>query len=104
MVTSGEWLNLEYTVGLLTRLRTFEFFAASSGAEPKIEVRFDHEDWYFLSPDAFYETSDGNYRVKMETAIADGTDFDELTGHSGRPVWPISPATNLLGATAIGND
>lgn len=59
-----------------------EFFATGFGAKPRIGVRFDHEDWYFFSPDDLYETSGGNYRVKKETALADGTDFDELTGHS----------------------
>ena len=58
------------------------YFATGFGAEPKIGVRFDHEDWYFFPPDDLYETSGGNYRVKQETAIADGTDFTELTGHS----------------------
>ena len=59
-----------------------DYFATGFGAEPKIGVRFDHEDWYFFSPSELYETSGGNYRVKQETAIADGTDFEELTGHS----------------------
>ena len=58
------------------------YFAIGFGADPQIGVRFDHEDWYFFAPDDLYETSGGNYRVKKETAIADGTDFTELTGHS----------------------
>ena len=58
------------------------YFATGFGAEPKIGVRFDHEDWYFFPPDNLYQTDGGNYRVKQETAIADGTDFTELTGHS----------------------
>lgn len=58
------------------------YFATGFGAEPKIGVRFDHEDWYFFPPDALYQTDGGNYRVKQETALASGTDFDELTGHS----------------------
>ncbi|WP_458208902.1 Holliday junction resolvase Hjc [Haladaptatus sp. NG-SE-30] len=59
-----------------------EYFARSFGAEPRIGVRFDHEEWYFFLPDDLYVTDGGNYRVKRATAIAAGTDFDELTGHS----------------------
>lgn len=59
-----------------------EYFATGFGAIPRIGVRFDHEDWYFFPPDDLYETSGGNYRVKKETALSDGIDFDELTGHS----------------------
>jgi Holliday junction resolvase len=58
------------------------YFATGFGAEPKVGIRFDHEDWYFFPPDNLYQTDGGNYRVKQETAIADGTDFTELTGHS----------------------
>ena len=35
-----------------------------------------------FDPDALHVTDGGNYRVKKETALAQGTDFDELTGHS----------------------
>ena len=59
-----------------------EYFSTGFGANPQIGVWFDHEDWYFFSPDDLYETSGGNFRVKKETAIADGADFDELTRHS----------------------
>jgi Holliday junction resolvase len=59
-----------------------EFFASSFGAKAKIGVRFDRTDWYFFTLDALYKTDGGNFRVKKETAVANGTDFDELTGHS----------------------
>lgn len=59
-----------------------EFFTTGFGATSQIGVRFDHEDWYFFPPGVLHETAGGNYRVKKETALADGTDFDELTGHS----------------------
>ena len=60
------------------------FFARNFGANPRLGVRFDREDWYFFHPgdDAVHVTDGGNYRVKKETAIADGTDFAELVGHS----------------------
>ncbi len=58
------------------------YFSRNFGAKPRIGVRFDREDWYFFHPDDLYTTDGGNYRVKKETAIADGVDFAELTGHS----------------------
>ena len=58
------------------------YFARNFGAKPRIGVRFDREDWYFFHPDELYTTDGGNYRVKRETALADGTDFAEFTGHS----------------------
>jgi len=58
------------------------YFSRNFGAKPRIGVRFDREDWYFFHPDDLYQTDGGNYRVKKETALAEGTDFAELTGHS----------------------
>ncbi len=58
------------------------YFSRNFGAKPRIAVRFDREDWYFFHPDDLYQTDGGNYRVKKETALAEGVDFDELTGHS----------------------
>jgi len=60
------------------------FFARNFGAKPRIGVRYDREDWYFFHPgdETVHVTDGGNYRVKRETALADGTDFDELVGHS----------------------
>ncbi|RBI63366.1 nucleoid-structuring protein H-NS [halophilic archaeon] len=58
------------------------YFSQNFGAKPKIGVRFDREDWYFFHPADLYVTDGGNYRVKKETALADGTDFPELTGRS----------------------
>jgi len=58
------------------------YFARNFGAKPRIGVRFDREDWYFFHPDDLYTTDGGNYRVKRATALADGTDFAEFTGHS----------------------
>jgi Holliday junction resolvase len=60
------------------------YFAQNFGANARIGVRFDREDWYFFHPGDLYTTDGGNYRVKKETALADGTDFEELVGHSER--------------------
>lgn len=56
------------------------FFANNFGAKARIAVRFDREDWYFFHPDELYVTDGGNYRVKKETAITDGQDFEGLVG------------------------
>jgi Holliday junction resolvase len=58
------------------------FFAQNFGAKPRIGVRFDREEWYFFHPDELYTTDGGNYRIKKDVALADGTDFDEFVGHS----------------------
>ena len=60
------------------------YFSQNFGARARVGVRFDREDWYFFHPDDLYTTDGGNYRVKKETALADGIDFAELTGHSER--------------------
>jgi Holliday junction resolvase len=60
------------------------FFAQNFGAKPRIGVRFDREDWYFFHPSECHITDGGNYRVKKETALESGTDFDELAGSSSR--------------------
>ena len=58
------------------------YFSRNFGAKPRVGVRFDREDWYFFHPGDLYRTDGGNYRVKRETAIADGTDFPEFVGES----------------------
>ncbi|MFC7214027.1 Holliday junction resolvase Hjc [Saliphagus sp. GCM10025334] len=58
------------------------YFAQNFGAKPRIGVRFDREDWYFFHPGDLHVTDGGNYRVKKETAVAEGTDFDEFVGRS----------------------
>jgi len=60
------------------------YFSKAFGAKPRIAVRFDREDWYFFDPEDCYRTDGGNYRVKKETALADGVDFHELVGTSTR--------------------
>lgn len=58
------------------------YFAENFGAEPRIGVRFDEEDWAFFAPENLYRTDSGNYRVKFERAIAEGEDILELAGES----------------------
>jgi Holliday junction resolvase len=58
------------------------YFARNFGAHARIGVRFDREDWYFFHPDDCHVTDGGNYRVKKATALSEGSDFDELAGHS----------------------
>ena len=58
------------------------YFARNFGAKALIAVRFDREDWYFFHPGDLHVTDGGNYRVKKETALADGEDLDALVGHS----------------------
>ena len=58
------------------------YFAQNFGASARIGVRFDREDWYFFHPGDCHTTDGGNYRVKRETALSDGTDFAELVGQS----------------------
>ncbi|MDG5758483.1 Holliday junction resolvase Hjc [Natronococcus sp. A-GB1] len=60
------------------------YFAQNFGAKPRIGVRFDREDWYFFHPADLHVTDGGNYRVKKETAIADGIDFPEFVGDSAK--------------------
>ena len=58
------------------------YFSRNFGAKPRIGVRIDREDWYFFHPGDLHRTDGGNYRVKKETALSDGTDFAEFTGQS----------------------
>lgn len=60
------------------------FFAKNFGAKPRVGVRFDREDWYFFDVDDLYQTDGGNYRVKKETALSEGIDFNEFVGDSER--------------------
>jgi Holliday junction resolvase len=60
------------------------YFARNFGAKARVGVRFDREDWYFFHPGDLHRTDGGNYRVKRETALAEGTDLAELAGRSTR--------------------
>lgn len=65
-----------------SEVEALEFFSQNFGAEPRIGVRFDEEDWAFFRPDELYVTEGGNYRVKLEKALADGEDLLKLAGKS----------------------
>ncbi|MFC7008784.1 Holliday junction resolvase Hjc [Halalkalicoccus salilacus] len=58
------------------------YFARNFGAKARIGVRFDREDWYFFHPGDLYTTDGGNYRVKRETALAEGEEFESFVGGS----------------------
>ena len=58
------------------------YFSRNFGAKPRVAARFDQMDWYFFHPADLHTTDGGNYRVKQETALSDGTDLPELAGES----------------------
>jgi Holliday junction resolvase len=65
-----------------SEVEALEYFADSFGADARIGIRFDEQEWAFFDPDDLYRTDSGNYRVKLEKAIADGEDILELAGES----------------------
>ena len=71
--SSGDpiYLDAEEVAALL-------YFAQNFGAKTRIGVRFDREDWYFFHPEDLYRTDGGNYRIKKETALADGQSLSAL--------------------------
>ncbi|WP_435183868.1 Holliday junction resolvase Hjc [Halobellus sp. EA9] len=56
------------------------YFARNFGAKARIGVRFDRESWYFFHPGDLHVTDGGNYRVKKETALAEGESFESFVG------------------------
>jgi Holliday junction resolvase len=58
------------------------YFARNFGAKPRVGVRFDREAWYFFHPGDLHVTDGGNYRVKKETALAEGEDLPSIAGDS----------------------
>jgi Holliday junction resolvase len=78
------------------------YFARNFGAQPRIAVRFDREDWYFFHPADLYTTDAGSYRIKKETAVADGTDFAEFVGDSRKVT--LSEATDADDDADDGDD
>ena len=66
-----------------SEVASLESFATAFGAEPLIGVRFDYEDWAFLSPRECYRTDGGNYRVKREMAVNYGRPIGDL-GRRGK--------------------
>ncbi len=54
------------------------YFSQNFGAKPRIGVRFDNEDWFFFHPSDLHQTDGGNYRVKKENALLEGTPMPDL--------------------------
>jgi len=54
------------------------FFSSQFGAKARIGVRFDRCDWYFFHPAELHVTRGGNYRVKKEKALNEGTSYYDL--------------------------
>lgn len=54
------------------------YFSRNFGAKARIGVRFDREDWFFFHPGELYVTDGGNYRVKKDYALTEGTSLPEL--------------------------
>lgn len=83
------------------------YFAQNFGAKPRIGVRFDRAAWYFFHPGALYVTDGGNYRVKKEKAVREGSDIPELAGHSTQTRLgddtDESAVTGVLEAVAAGS-
>jgi len=72
------------------------YFARNFGAKARVAARFDREDWYFFHPDDLHKTDGLNYRVKRETAVADGTSFDDLVAGAAK-VTVADPAVDVDG-------
>lgn len=87
------------------------YFSRNFGAKPRIAARFDREDWYFFHPADLYVTDGGNYRVKLETALAEGEDMAELTNESEKvtldevavKAGPSQETLDVLNAVASGD-
>lgn len=56
------------------------YFAVNFGAQAKIGVRFDYDDWWFLDPWECHCTKSGkSYRVKQALAQRVGVSLEVLT-------------------------
>ncbi len=89
-----------------SEVESLVYFSRNFGANPRIGVRFDREAWYFFHPSELYVTDGGNYRVKKETALAEGEDIHALTGHSSQArlgETDESPIRDVLLAVADGS-
>ncbi|MCX6710021.1 MAG: Holliday junction resolvase Hjc [Candidatus Woesearchaeota archaeon] len=58
-------------------------FSDKFGAEPWIGIRFDSDEWYFLSLEDLEGTSEGNFVVSLQLAKKKGLLFSELIGNFG---------------------
>jgi len=78
------------------------YFARNFGAKARIAVRFDREDWFFFHPGDLHTTDGGNYRVKKDTALAEGEGFDSFVG--GPAQARLTDIEDGDGGGAAGND
>jgi len=58
-------------------------FAVHFGALPRIGLRYNYEDWYFVKPSDLHMTDGGNYRASKELCQSDGTHYVELIQQNG---------------------
>jgi len=78
------------------------YFSQHFGAKPRVGVRFDREDWYFFHPSDLHVTDGGNYRVKKETALADGDALSDLRDVEDEEEGSGSDLEAVLEAVASG--
>lgn len=81
------------------------YFGRNFGAQPRIGVRFDREDWYFFDPrgEEIHETDGGNYRIKKETALEHGTPLEELVPEAPAEDDAADRTAEVLRAVARGH-
>lgn len=60
-------------------VQRIENFSALFGAEPRIGIKFDRENWRFFSPEELHMTDNGNYRIKKDNRDK-GESFYDLIG------------------------
>lgn len=79
------------------------YFSRNFGAQPRIGVRFDHEDWYFFDPrgNEVHITGGGNYRVTKDIARSYGHPIEELAEH--RSTTSDKELKRILHAVENGN-
>lgn len=54
------------------------YFAMMFGAKPRLAVRFDNEDWYFIHPIVLHITDGGNYRITKDIILNEGKTIEEI--------------------------
>lgn len=59
-------------------INQLKIFSKSFGAEPWVGIRFNNEQWYFLSIDDIKKTKN-HYKISLDLAKKKGLLFNELT-------------------------
>jgi Holliday junction resolvase - archaeal type len=73
-------------------IESLVYFAQNFGAKARVGIRFDRESWFFFHPSDLHVTDGGNYRVKKETALSAGEDFESfVSGVSQSRLSDIDP-------------